>query len=259
MKATDRLSVEIPFSGFYHSLWSDAVDSEESSYAEHRAEQDREEIAEELRLSADDYAGFLFDCTDYSTVYTEVARSYVSAFESVVNEQTGLALGLKFEEMQSPREYNFTTDRIFCNISYMMALRMMVRSRKDGHKMLAKIIAERFTSYDGFISSYRNRLDSWLAKPLADWDHNELGTLLRAVWALSPDFDDRDWNLAVYYELVDRDGVSQEWESGVDWEKFDSAVAEARADKVAELQGDAPDYIPPAPRCPHTLDLFRRH
>jgi hypothetical protein len=258
MKTTDRISVEIPFGGFYESLWSEAVDSEIEQLCEHYAERDNEEQAPELRLSANEYAEILFDCTDYSAIYAAVSRSYVSAFESVFNEQTGLQLGLKFEEMTSPREYNFTTDRIFCNISFGTAKRLFARSRKDGHAMLAKIIAERFTSYDGFISSYPNALDSWLAKPLADWDHNEIGTLLRAVWALSPDFD-KDWRYAVYEALTEDDGVMQELDSGVDWEKLESKIAEVRADKVAEAKESNPDYVAPPPRCPDTLELFQRH
>ncbi|WP_218012891.1 hypothetical protein, partial [Streptococcus salivarius] len=81
--------------------------------------------------------------------------------------------------------------------------------------------------YDGFISHYDNALDSWLAKPLQEWDHNEIETLLVAMTGEPETMD-------FYYRMGDSWGY-QAWESAVDWSRYDAKVAELRAEKLADI------------------------
>ena len=46
---------------------------------------------------------------------------------------------------------------------------------KNHKKDLEDLIKEKFTTRDGFISFYPNRLDKW-PKDFEEWDHNHLGT-----------------------------------------------------------------------------------
>lgn len=94
----------------------------------------------------------------------------------------------------------------------------------------------------------------WLEKRLSTWDHNELGTLLVACHVLAG--RDEDWDMDVYYSVVDGDAVYSAWSDGVDWAKVEADVAELRAEKEAEARAEDPDYIPPPVRCPLTLNLF---
>jgi len=250
-----NLSICIPFSGFYESLYSSAIDQEEEQFCENEAEyrQAEEGIPPELHLTASEFAEELMYCVDYRAVHLAVAQTYVDAFNNVASEAIGIPLGLMFEEMTSPREYNFETDRIFCEITPATVRALFAQSAADGHAALEAQIRRRFTSYDGFISGYPNALETWLEKPLDEWDHNELGTLLLACLDLAA-VD--DLAMDVYYAATDCDSFYHEWSNGVDWPKFEARVAEIRADKEAEARDD-PAYLPPAYRCPLTLDLFR--
>lgn len=254
MTKPKTLSVCIPFSGFYESLYSSEIDQQEEQWCENEAEyrQAEDGIPSELHLTAREYGEELFHCVDYRTVHLAVSQTYAAAFNTVASDALELPLNLKYEAMTSPREYNFETDRIFCDMPLSVARKLFARSRADNHAALTAQIKKRFTSYDGFISGYPNNLESWLDKPLTDWDHNELGTLLLACLDLSGADDLR---MDVYYAATDCDGFYHEWESGVDWATLDARVEEIRADKLVELQADAPDYDPPY-RCPLTLDLF---
>ena len=250
------LIINIPFAGFYESLYSSEIDSLEEREAEHFEEYRQEEdgIPSHLRLDAEEVREILIEVVDYKALHEKMAESYTDAFNFVISEDLGLELGLRFEKMDSPREYNFTTDRIFAYISQEVVAELFKRSEVNEHRALAEVIKDRFTSYDGFISGYRNDLQVWLDKPLEDWDHNELDTLLIANMRLSG-VDSGDLEERVYYRCVDCDGFYQEWESSVNWGAFDEKVADLREEKAEEWRLEHPGDPAPQPRCPDTLEM----
>lgn len=249
------LSVNIPFSGFYDSLWSGEFDRIEERECENYANdlQDEERIPRELRLDESDFADILWRVSDYSAMYASAARAIAEAFNDLASENLGFDLGMTFEEMTSPREYNFETDRIFMCIPRASVARLFRMARRDGFTKLRAEITRRHTSCSGFISFYSNDLRDWLAKPVSQWDYNEIGTLLRAC--LGSDLNE---NLELYYEVCDGDGLFYEWSENIDWPKFEELVAEKRAELLAKNRALDPEYAPPEPRCPYTLDLFER-
>ncbi|MGH7024177.1 MAG: hypothetical protein ACREEB_11390 [Caulobacteraceae bacterium] len=270
-----QLVINVPFQGFYDSDYSQAIDSEESQWIEYHAEVNgyngdsgehyEESFPPELRLSESELAELLFAHTQYSIAYDAVARVYVDAFSYAFNEYTGIDLQLKFESMTSPREYNFGTDRLFAYIPLRAVRELFAISKAEGHKTLAKTIEDRFTSYDGFLSHYDNDLESWLAKPFRDWDHNELATLLGAVMVIR-DVEDGgagrrgSFAFALYDAISEDNGFGQAWESAVDWPAFEASRDEAREDKAADFADANPELaaeLAALPvRCPDTLDLF---
>lgn len=292
-------SINIPFPGLYDSWLSAELDYTEEQEAEYRAEEDEEgerAFPEPLRLSVSDLAELQFDCMDYSAAYLYLAKTYTEAFDYWAGEALGFTrmewryswadkrktrvkvdrLGLIFEEMTSPREYNFTTDRIFCQVSGRVVKALFRVSKAEGHSRLEACIKERFTSRSGFISHYSNRLSDWLSKPLADWDENELGTLLRA---LLPEDDD-----SLMWATLEGETGYNALSKGMDWAKLDAAKLEKRAELLRDwLDSDAeraliwkasnldtfraivaaaPELFPDAEedggfyRCPHTSDMF---
>lgn len=250
---SDRISINIPFAGFYESLYSGEIDSVAEREAEYFANerQDEDGVPKELRLTEREFADILFDATDYNAAYQQIAKLYVEGFNEVASEELGIELGLVYEEMTSPKYYNFETDRLFANVSMETLQALFDMSASDNHLRLILCIKERHTSYDGFHSHYTNRVSEWLEKPLEDWDHNEVSTLLRS---LIPETL-RDDEMALYYATFGDDGGYTAHSEAVDWPKFDEAVAELRAEKLAELQAEDPDYAPPPVRCPLTLEL----
>lgn len=247
-----NLSVNIPFSGFYDSLWSGELDRCEENEVEHFVEerQSEEGIAPELRLDAAEYQDILYRRSDYSAMHASAARAIADAWNNLASEELGFPMGLTFEELTTPAYYNFETDKIFMSIPRASVARLMRLARADKYVKLSATIAERHTSRSGFISFYPNDLAEWLAKPVSQWDHNELGTLIRAY---VPDLNE---DCKLYYAVCDIDGLYHEWSNGVDWEAVEKDVEELHEEKRQELLAEDPDYIPPAPRCPYTLDMF---
>jgi hypothetical protein len=186
--------VQIPFSGFYESLWSAFLDDAETGLAESlsgkiEGEDDRPE-AEFYGHSASAIAEAMYWCVDYRALHASVARDYAETFSDTVDRAAGRPLRLRFATMESPREYNFTTDRIFMRIP-----RATVRHMRRTVDVAAmdRIAAERHTSRPGFISSYDPNWRAWGS--VDAWDHNQLATLLLAfletIGESSEDIEDR--------------------------------------------------------------------
>lgn len=262
-----RASVNVPFPGFYNSLLSDAIDHEESQFIENRLnesdhETDESSYPEPMRLDHDSLWSALNGASDYGAMYNAIARMYLDAFDYAAAQALGVtararvtfyswadkrkvkrierrdSLRMAFEEMTSPRGYNFQTDRLFALMPLTELRRMFAKSKAEGHETLAYVIRWRFTSCSGFISGYSNRLDDWTSKPLAEWDHNEYSTLLIAALEMAGvDVDDMEREAS--FAALEDEGAYQAWEGGVDWSKFDAAVSEARAERLAQwLESD---------------------
>lgn len=250
--------MQVPHPGYYNTMYSGITDSEMESEADGRASSDKETQPEGLRLDADDYSEILFDCIDYRKVENELNVAYVHCLNYMLKDELGFRTWFKFEGMESPREYNFTTDRLFVDVPRRIVRKLFAISERDNHDALREQIEAKCTSYDGFSSSYSNDLSTWLAKPLRRWDHNELHLLLCAIIDLKfGNYDNFRWDI---YERVTGDCTGWEaFQSGVDWTKFDQKCADKRNEMEAELRevlGN--DWVPPTVRCPETPDLFKK-
>lgn len=186
-------SIQIPFCGFYESAASSIIDD---------AFNDAFYYNDCGDYAVPDEAWFKLDCSE---ARRELVTEYLDAWQEVFKDKTGISLAGKFDGMESPREYNFTTDRIFIEVSGDVVQALWAESVANGHKQLAEVLLARHTSYDGFWSHYSNNLDTWLEKPVTEWDHNELESLLIAVLCIHcPDWDeDSDfevWNLLEHWQ-----------------------------------------------------------
>lgn len=126
----------------------------------------------------------------------------------MVYRETGIKLNAKFSGLDSPRSYNFTTDRIFVKIP--------LRAVKELYKLvgvekLGSAIKERFTSYDGFMSFYDNSLEAW-PKNLNEWDCNQVGILLDCLtknqdeWGIMEDSNCNGDLDSILWDAMDQDG-----------------------------------------------------
>tara|TARA_R110002126_G_scaffold9740_2_gene43450 strand:+ start:608 stop:1105 length:498 start_codon:yes stop_codon:yes gene_type:complete len=112
----------IEFGGFYHSLHSDKIDNDIEMF-----EYDWEQV-------------------DYKKTHINYSKEYLFCLN---NE---LDMNLKFVELVSPKEYNFTTDRIIAEIKY-----FDFKTLKKEYLLNNKFINwlnEISKSYDGFHSFY---------------------------------------------------------------------------------------------------------
>lgn len=244
------------FPGFYESILSSAIDHHEEREAEYMAEREipvprkepetlvlspdeepREWYPEHLRITASEYCELFFKCTDYQKVHLKLAQMWVESFDWWCKENIGTPeKSFIWESMTSPREYNFATDRAFAYVPTSVVEMLFERSAKEEHKTLAKVIKDTFTSYDGFMSFYPSYIEAWLEKPLAEWDHNEIGTLIAASIKASDEWSSRcDFSMSIYEILFS--GNNEEGhaiDAGMDWPKFEEKVKELRAKKLAE-------------------------
>lgn len=149
----------VPFSGFYGSTHDDLIDQQEEMLFQDENGNPNGELSARF-----------FDLCDYGMVYRTYAQHYCEAFAD------RFAVAMVWESMESPREYNFTTDRIFATIEEAEVRRLLAAVPRA---VLSKVAEDRFTSYDGFLSSYSPDVADW--GDVAEWDHNQVGTLLQAV------------------------------------------------------------------------------
>lgn len=160
------LEIQLPFDGFYDSIWSEGIDSELESTAENDAETERETYGE-AALDVDELRDLLSEATEYNKCYTAVAKTVVDAIEHVLDDELDIKITLTYSAMESPRFYNFSTDRLFAKISRADVAKLVRIVRRDRYESLRKVLADRHTSYSGFASFYSNDLAKWLAKPVS--------------------------------------------------------------------------------------------
>lgn len=192
---SDTFLSAIPFQGFYYSV--------------HDSELDRAlEYLMENRYCGPDIpqslANKIWDSVDWAAAHESYAKEYAESFLQ------WLGLDGEFESMDSPREYNFTTDRVFVKLTRADLARLWHMTPRE---VLTHAAEERFTSYDGFRPFYPSDWRSW--GRLSDWDHNQIGTLVAAAAAVehggtdSPDWD--GWAELALMEDAMCNGGPEEW------------------------------------------------
>lgn len=279
----------IPFPGFYESWLSRALDHEEEREVEWLADpdndRDRAETAwpEPLRLTESEIGSEFFMAVKYPVAHDRMAREYLEIFDAYMDEGIDGVIGkakriFKFSTMTSPKYYNFETDRLFATVAKTFVKKMWRISKADKHETLKAVIADNFTSYDGFRSFYPNDLAEWPANVL-DWDHNELNALLLAVMKIH-DLDG-DGIMDTFYEsnvasealgeALDYDDLAarlmpERVKKLIDWADTDPAAVarwkEADPERWALLQAEDETEVlalelPDLPsRCKHTPDMF---
>ena len=113
------MQATIPFHGFYNSLHDAAFDS--------ALEQEGREVGD----------------VDWRKAFHGYAAEFAKQFLREINIQG------QFDRLESPREYNFTTDRIFVDIPLPEVVRMLAEVDPE---TLNRVAEERHASRSGFFS-----------------------------------------------------------------------------------------------------------
>ena len=118
---TQTTDFSLNFGGFYHSEHSEAIENNIESY------------------------GYDWEEVDYKKTHINYCKEYLNRLNSE------LEINLKFIQLDSPREYNFTTDKIVSSIS-----NKDFKTLLDAYdtKELFNYIEEHSKSRDGFHSFY---------------------------------------------------------------------------------------------------------
>ena len=166
----NKLESTIPFDGFYESFISADIDHQMGQQIEWDSDiYDLNESEEEIL-----YNNYLTVNTSY--FYNQIAEDYTNFYIDALNERLeGFTLKATYKCFESPKEYNFSTDRIFIEIEENHAVDFIKFIVKNYQKELEKKIEDRFRSRSGFISFYKNSIDLW-TKDFKEWDCNMIGT-----------------------------------------------------------------------------------
>ena len=261
--------INLPFSGFYESAYSESIDRAEEQYCEYYgsdgdcgAGEGEKVYPQPLQLTGGELSEIAFMACDYRKAELEVCKDYVAALEQEVSSLLGFKLGLTFESMISPREYNFGTDRIFAHIPAASVRKLLAIAKADNFAALADVLGEELTPRSGFMPFYDNTPTGFLGSTRpADLDHNESAMLLQAaIIASGGEWGDSDFESGlrsdIFGLLNDWNSFDDAWQTGMDWADFERRCADARDVKRAEFEVENPGADLPAPLDPNTGDLF---
>ena len=189
----NKLESTIPFYGFYNSPISSDIEHQIGQQIEWDCDiYDLNETEEEIL-----YNNYLI--VNRVSFYNEIAEDYTNLYIDALNEELdGFTLKATYKCFESPREYNFETDRIFIEIEENHAIDFIKYIIKNYKKELENKIKERFTSRSGFWSHYKNGLDLW-TQDYSEWDHNQIGTCFELF-----DLEEEDINYSLRDYLSER-------------------------------------------------------
>ena len=189
----NKLESTIPFDGFYESYISSDIEHQMGQQIEWHCDlYDLNESEVEIL-----YNNYLSVNTSY--FYNQIAEDYTNFYIDELNERLkGFTLKATYKCFESPREYNFTTDRIFIEIEENHAADFIKHIVKNYQKELESKIEDRFRSRSGFISFYKNSIDLW-AKDFKEWDCNMIGTCFELF-----DLEEEDINYSLREYLSER-------------------------------------------------------
>ena len=153
------METTIPFSGFYEAHSHVLDDALSLLFTDDQGELVSSVLLERAESQA-----------DWRAIREGNCKAYLDGFV----EEYGIEVTFKL--LDSPKYYNYDTDRIFAEISLDEVKRLYKAVRKGD---LNTVIKDKFTSHSGFSSHYPNDIREW-SKDLSTWDHNQIGTLIEA-------------------------------------------------------------------------------
>ena len=155
------------FPGFYNTIFEpNGEDCEIDEINRQRLEKNLTEI---------NYDDCNFNYKDYEKNMSEDMSYKIAEYlESIFGEK----IDITFEKVVSPKFYNFSNDSI--NIEIAIDLNLVINYLESNLKEFKDYIKNKYTSYDGFISSYSNDGLNWLndIKTIDFESSHKLGSIL---------------------------------------------------------------------------------
>ena len=115
--------------------------------------------------------------TDFAGYMEATSRQFCAAVETLLTDILGSKVTIGYQDIHSPREYNFTTDTVNVSITLDRAALVKYCAKYGGE--MAGYFKARYTSWDGFISHYPADIEYWTDPD--HWDRHGLGAILEAV------------------------------------------------------------------------------
>lgn len=166
------------FSGFYNTIW---------------------EFSEDNFLYSE---GLTFDDikVDYKQYSEDVVKNICEVLPNYLNN---IVKSIEFENIVSPREYNFYNDSANVIIDY--NARELKKYLKTNKFAFDAYLHEHYTSRSGFISSYDNNFEGWQISTnnFTNLSGHYLGSMLNFVFYNTDSFLYEDKELNLYYDVIE--------------------------------------------------------
>ena len=150
MNASNKIEIQLPFSGFYHSIHDSYIDN----YIEYEIEYLKSELGysdEQLAIIND-----RFYMMDYAPIRKAICEHYINAYNAVFYDEYNVHLDLEYSDLISPRFYNFETDKLYVLIDESIYNEVTALINSEDFKSLLK---DKFKRRDGFIP-FQSTLDA---------------------------------------------------------------------------------------------------
>lgn len=134
------MALQIEFGGFYQSHWDDILS--------HVADEDLFEMGEDEELPR--------KMVDWQKTFAKASEQIVKCFEQLLSNNQ-INVNLKFQELVSPREYNFETDIILVSNDNHSELIESVKLYIDEHNLIEdyeELRMNKTTSRSGYYAFY---------------------------------------------------------------------------------------------------------
>ena len=178
MKKEIKIKSYLPiFKGFYNTIFEPCLDNDEN-FSEAQIES--------------------FDNTSYEN---DIAKELCKIFVKQLKENTGIEIAIEYEEVESPKEYNYRNDAIYCTISldidFINGLNSFLEIHKTG---FTEYLKDHFTSCSGFSSYYFNTFEKWQEKTknFTSFDSVEIASILEYI-AIDNDINE----MSLYYDVIE--------------------------------------------------------
>ena len=173
------------FNGFYNTLFENILDNATDNAIEYHNETNETEL---------NYDNFDFD---FALIQNEICKDAISKVEEKLNE-IGINCTIKYENLVSPREYNFSNDSINIEINF-KKFSKVIEILEQNYDLFTQYIKEHYTSRDGFISIYSSYASYWMEdlKNDAENEAHKVGAVLNFILQEIEGYKDED----LYFDL----------------------------------------------------------
>lgn len=150
MNTSNKIEIQLPFSGFYHSI--------HDMYIDNHIEYELDYLANELDYTDEqmDVINDRFYMLDYAPVRKAICEHYIQAFNAVFYDEYNIHLDLEYSQLISPKFYNFETDKLYALIDESIYDEVTALINEYDFKAMLK---EKFKCRDGFIP-FQSTLDA---------------------------------------------------------------------------------------------------
>ncbi len=150
MNASNKIEIQLPFSGFYESI--------HDMYIDNHIEYELDYLETELGYTDEqlDIIKDRFYDMDYAPIRKTICEHYINAYNAVFYDEYNIHLDLEYSQLISPKFYNFETDRLYALIDESIYNEVTALVNKEEFKVMLK---DKFKPQSGFMP-FQSTLDA---------------------------------------------------------------------------------------------------